>query len=739
MKPVGVSRVLRLAGIALACIGVAAFAADLHAVDPPAADAQARCRSLQQPQPQQAIVVCEEAYAALDPLRDAEIAEEMLFRRSDAQIATGDFAGAAATLNRVAAMPVEAGRWMHDFRLARRRGILAYRQEHYADALPLFRVARELALAHADDTALAQSWNDLGNTLRRIGDYREALNAYLASLALKRRGKDPQLGALFNNLGDLYRDLGDNAEAQRRYVEALAEHDRDERPRDAAHTRESLAAVLVKVGDTQGADAAYAQAIATFQTLGARADELRAQVGAAALALDTKAIAAARSALARALQLAQELSLAPPPNLALQLARLRRIDGDLAGARSVLAEVLARLPPDAVERAPLLQASADAAMAAGETAQAYRLQQAFHEADTRVRNAAHDRRLEQLRVQFDVAERQRAIDNLEAQNRLAALALRQRTTQLQLGLACAVVVLLLLAGAFLRARQRSQLAAAVRESQFAAEADNYRRAAAALRADGERVQALLDRGDAALLAIDAAGAIVALTTRAARLLGRARESVLGLPLAGLLDAESRDALQRGLSALDDQEAQVPLRLRLPETAVDAQLDLLPSDGDIAVLRLTPSPADMPLSDARPAPPAGDIVSAGAGFDEASFAAAEAIDETVSDADTDRFRRELVELMVYVVEVWERVTGRTRIDLAEKSRVWRVTIDEGRLRVRAMERYLSLARLPRQPRWREVLRTAYYVLSECRLDPDDRDALRSLAETVQASLRRRALL
>lgn len=715
--PAGMSRAVRRAGVVLVCIGVAASAAD-----PAATDAQARCRSLQQPQPQQAIVACEEAYAALDPLRDAEVAEEMLFRRSDAQIATGDFAGAAATLDRVAAMPVEAGRWMHDFRLARRRGILAYRQEHYADALPLFRVARELALAHADDTAAAQSWNDLGNTLRRIGDYREALNAYLASLELKRRGKDAQLGALFNNLGDLYRDLGDNAEAQRRYVEALAEHDLDERPRDAAHTRESLAAVLVKVGDTQGAGAAYAQAITIFHTLGARADELRAQVGAAALALDTRSIAAARTALARAMQLAQELAQPPPPNLALQLARLRRIDGDLAGARSVLASVLARLPPDAVERASLLQASADAAMAAGETAQAYRLQQAFHEADTRVRDAAHDRRLEQLRVQFDVAERQRAIDGLEAQNRLAALALQQRTTQLQLGLACAVVVLLLLVGLFLRARQRSQLAAAVRESQLATEMDQYRRAAASLRVDGERVQALLDRSDAALLAVDAAGTLVALTRTAADLLGQVRDTALGSRLAGFLDERSQAALQAALAELDDDDAVTELALRLPAATVWARLSALPSDAGIAVLRLVPGDAAAGDGDAT-SPPTLD--------------AAELVDTAAAEA--DGFRRELVELMVYAVELWERVSGRTRIDLAEKSRVWRMTIDEGRLRVRAMERYLSLARLPRQPRWREVLRTAYFVLSECRLDAADRDALRTRAETVQASLRRRALV
>ncbi len=165
-----------------------------------------------------------------------------------------------------------------------------------------------------------------------------------------------------------------------------------------------------------------------------------------------------------------------------------------------------------------------------------------------------------------------------------------------------------------------------------------------------------------------------------------------------------------------------LALRLPTATVWARLSALPSDAGIAVLQLVARDAATAGGDAA-SPPTLD--------------AAELVDAAV--AETDGFRRELVELMVYAVELWERVSGRTRIDLAEKSRVWRVTIDEGRLRVRAMERYLSLARLPRQPRWREVLRTAYFVLSECRLDAADRDALRTRAETVQASLRRRALV
>ena len=734
----------RAAGAIMAyCCGLA-FTAAVAAPSAEVEAAVARCRDLQQSQPAEAAAACDAAYALLDPLADGELAEEMLFRRSDAQIATGGFAAAAATLDRVAAMPVEAGRWMHDFRLARRRGILAYRQERYVEALPLFRMARELAAAHADDTAIAQSWNDLGNTLRRIGDYRGALDAYLSSLELKRRDRDAQLGALYNNLGDLYRDLGDTAEARKRYAEALAEHERNGRPRDAAHTRESLAAVLAGLGERAAAAQAYADAIATFRSLGARGDELRAEVGAATLAFDSDDLATARTAIARAQQLATELNQPTPPGLALQLARLLRADGDLPAARRELDAVLQRLPADAVERAPLLQASADAALAAGELARAYALQQDFHTADTRRRDAAHDRRLEQLRVQFDVAERQRAIDELEAQNRLAALALRQRTTQLQLGLACALVVVLLLAGLFLRARQRSQLAAAVRESQLAAETEHYRRAAAALQVDGERVQALLDRSDAALLAIDAAGVLVAATTRAAVLLGATRAELLGTALSGHLDAASGEALQTALSALDEQDAPVQLQLNLAGRPVEASLGVLATDTDIAVLQLMPVAADATetgaMTDAvMPATHAGS--SPGADADAASAAATALIAPSIAaEADeTERLRRELVELMVYAVEIWERVSGGTRIDLAEKSRVWRVTIDEGRLRVRAMERYLSLAKLPRQPRWREVLRTAYYVLSECRLDAAERDALRGRVDTVQAGLRRRALV
>lgn len=70
--------------------------------------------------PAQAVAACEQARMA--HADDAVLAEEMLFRRSDAELAGGDYAAAAASLDRVAALP--QGDWKRLFRLERRRGIL---------------------------------------------------------------------------------------------------------------------------------------------------------------------------------------------------------------------------------------------------------------------------------------------------------------------------------------------------------------------------------------------------------------------------------------------------------------------------------------------------------------------------------------------------------------------------------------------------------------------------------------
>lgn len=136
-----------------------------------------------------------------------------------------------------------------------------------------------------------------------------------------------------------------------------------------------------------------------------------------------------------------------------------------------------------------------------------------------------------------------------------------------------------------------------------------------------------------------------------------------------------------------------------------------------------------------------VPSAGAGMQrEAKATTASSTDQADTHADTrESFRYALVELMLGVVEAWERSTGLRRLELAEKSRIWRITIDDGRLRARAMERYLTLAKLPRHPRWREVVRSAYYVLNECALEQCVRADLQRRIDAVLAHGWGRALL
>lgn len=76
------------------------------------------------------------------------------------------------------------------------------------------------------------------------------------------------------------------------------------------------------------------------------------------------------------------------------------------------------------------------------------------------------------------------------------------------------------------------------------------------------------------------------------------------------------------------------------------------------------------------------------------------------------RKKLVELMLLAIQLWEQETQTDRLELADRSKIWNVSQDDGRLRVRAMDRYMSMEKLPHQPRWRNVVRTCYFVLNHC---------------------------
>lgn len=114
---------------------------------------------------------------------------------------------------------------------------------------------------------------------------------------------------------------------------------------------------------------------------------------------------------------------------------------------------------------------------------------------------------------------------------------------------------------------------------------------------------------------------------------------------------------------------------------------------------------------------------------------------IPDDDDDselKYREALVKVMQDCHYYWQKVTGESIIDLAEKSRIWSVSIDNGRLRTRSMNRYLSLDKLPANPRWRQVARTAYFVLSKVSADEEARKALETSVANLQEIVEQKAL-
>ncbi len=85
------------------------------------------------------------------------------------------------------------------------------------------------------------------------------------------------------------------------------------------------------------------------------------------------------------------------------------------------------------------------------------------------------------------------------------------------------------------------------------------------------------------------------------------------------------------------------------------------------------------------------------------------------------RELLVDVTTLALRYWMRTTGKTKIELAQESEIWTASLDQyGTYSVRTFDRYLNIDKLPQNPRWHNVLRTAYFSLQNC---PDAAESLR----------------
>ncbi len=708
------------------------------------------CVDARQAQSESAHALCRDVLARARQRSDHAAALTALFQLAILAREAGRYDRAERLHAEIQQEPEFAARWLSQYRLAREQGILAHVRRDSSSALTFFRGALALASQHDDPALIARSHNDLGNAYRHIGAHQEALDAYTTSLEMKRNLGEEQLGSTLNNIADLLTDLGDLERAERYYQQALENHRAAGAIHHVAHSTESLARLLAEQGRSDEAMAAAREAHATFKAMDRPPDEVRTATQLAAIAAQGERPEAVQRWLetARATATLADIDL-PPGWYAIEAGRLAeagRTDAALALLESAL-ENASAWPGD--RRLRILEQVAELHEQSGNLEAALAWFRRFNtESLDRVRRE-RDRELNRSRVLFEVSEKQREIERLAADNRMQDLELanqRNRSALIAMAGATGMGSILLVAVGLHRRRNRRE---AERRERLQQVIEGYKASARALRTSREQLQQLLDMGADALLSLDANDRIVFANQAACRLLeldslpeDSTLDQLFGEGTWQRLQAERRDVavttgrgapLRLDLEPLNLEEEFQVVNIRTPDQQPHAAEELIPlinrhfsriqSFGSVLQAALEQGGIQ------------GDLYQRWASIDGDLQLLSEQLQPVQQDI-RGEFRQDLVELMADCLETWERATGKTRVDLAESSGIWRVTIDEGRLRTRAMDRYLSLAQLPKQPRWREVLRTAYFVLGECAGEDDGR--IEAGIEKVKRNARRLGL-
>jgi len=104
-------------------------------------------------------------------------------------------------------------------------------------------------------------------------------------------------------------------------------------------------------------------------------------------------------------------------------------------------------------------------------------------------------------------------------------------------------------------------------------------------------------------------------------------------------------------------------------------------------------------------------------------------ESAEQLKQEDVNEQLVQTMHDATNLWLKTTGESLIELADRSKIWTITNDNGTLRARSLDKYLSVQKMPTNPRWRNVVRTCHFVLAEPELDRQERQHLNQKLEDL----------
>jgi two-component system, sensor histidine kinase ChiS len=702
------------------------------------------------------------------PLRVVEItapSAESLLADAERAYKRAEYEEAEALLDRVQALAGDSAQSSSDrYRFVFLRGNLSYRRDRPDQALPYYERAAQIARASKNASQLDQALNNIGTSWRRIGDYHQALEALRESMDVRKAEGLAPSGNNLMNIADVYAQMGYDGSAEAYYKKSLSAYADAGDIAGKGHLQQTVALWSIRRKQYAKAERWLRDALASFERdeVHARPFRLRAYATLAQLAFDQKRGEEAARWLDEANEYAsRHPDLVVPVELKISNARLRVLHGDAERARRELEATVATIHQKNADLELVLHALSYAQEADGDTVNALKSSRRAMEIKDWLKQRSDDIAARNMRFRIDRDARVEGLRNKE----------HLRTQQLW-ALAALGLVLATLAGVYgARMRWRTGLREAARQARHEEEIAHYRRQAEELRLDRRLFQASLDSGDDTLLILDARGDVLAATRRASEFVQVELSALIGTSFAEYLPVTLREAFMAALDRWDDGAVE-PIEFRCGQDAAAWTMVFSdPRDHEGALLvRIVPTMEQQSPLSARMAAVA-DRVSPGteiaehndaeSAYTQGALSEKEPVEDelvknrysrnksieakhSAHDSDDaharlrEEFRRALVELMLAAVEIWERSMHLNRLELAERSRIWRISVDDGRLRARTLDRYLSLAKLPKHPHWRDVLRTAYFVLEQCPLDDSVRAGLQAHVDSVLAYTRRSAM-
>jgi PAS domain-containing protein len=235
------------------------------------------------------------------------------------------------------------------------------------------------------------------------------------------------------------------------------------------------------------------------------------------------------------------------------------------------------------------------------------------------------------------------------------------------------------------------------------EVDHRVRVEDALRLSQQRLARLLDALNAGLICVDDGGVVTYANEAAATLAARRIEA--GVTLFSELIPSATAATVTGMVRADGRAAiedvtisgRAPVRLSAFELEADV-------GGGIACVLIPPSGGSYADTE-------GLVKGVRAAIDVVGTALTSRTPRPVPSDEAAGYRQALVDVTGLSLNLWRRVTGKSKIDFAEASGIWRASFDRSSLQVRTLDKYLLIETLPANPRWRDVVQTAEWVLSE----------------------------